>query len=256
MRMRHVKRLLIVLTVLLLAIIVAIPSYWDRSIAANVFPSEQITVDGTARHYRIVIPHATKRPSPIVFAFHGIGDSTESMATYSRLDQLASRGGFILVYPAARKSMWSTIDVDPEDLDANPDIRFFDQLLAFLSDRHELAGDRVYVVGMSNGATFAEMLAIARSHDVAAVVAHSGTKPRALRSSGDSRPIMLIVGVNDLAFSAMHSYADQSRSSGRVVQWVPVPGLAHEWSVAHNTAIWDFLSQHRSNPKPQEEIKD
>ncbi len=97
-----VKRILIAASILLLASVVAILVFWQRPIAADISPNENITVDGTARHYRLVVPHTLPKPAPIVFAFHGIGDSTESMANYCRLDQLAAHNGFILVYLAAQ----------------------------------------------------------------------------------------------------------------------------------------------------------
>ena len=98
----HVKRILIAVSFLVLASAVAILVFWRRPIAADVYPNEVITVDGKPRSYRLVVPHTLPKPAPIVFAFHGIGDSTESMANSSRLDRLASRNGFILAYPAAQ----------------------------------------------------------------------------------------------------------------------------------------------------------
>jgi poly(3-hydroxybutyrate) depolymerase len=225
-------------------------AHWPRPIAADIRPSELLTVDDATRNYRIVIPHALSEPTPIVFAFHGMGDSTESMADYSCLDRLASRNGFILVYPSAHKSMWATIDATPGNLDANPDVRFFDQLLNHLSLRHNIDRDRVYAVRMSNGATFVQLLANARSDDLAAIVAHSGSRPRNLGSSDKRLAIMLIVGADDLASSAMQSDADRYRSAGHVVEYVFVPGLAHEWSTRHNTAMWDFLSKHSLDRTP------
>ena len=193
--------------------------------------------------YRIVIPHSIPNPAPILFAFHGMGESTESMADYSHLDRLAARNGFILVYPAALRSMWATMEIDPDDFEANPDVRFFDRLLEYLSSCHEIDPDRVYVAGMSNGASFVHLLATARSTKIAAVVAHYGSKPRDLGPSDNPRPIMLVVGQDDSACSVLRSEADRLRSAGHVVDFVSVPGLAHEWSVRHNAEMWDFLSQ-------------
>jgi polyhydroxybutyrate depolymerase len=244
-----VKRILIAASILLLASVVAILVLWQRPIEANIYPTEDITVDGTTRHYRLVVPHTLPKPAPIVFAFHGIGDSTESMANYCRLDQLAARDGFILVYPAARKSMWATDDAKADKLDANADVRFFDQLLIHLANHHEIDRDRVYAVGMSNGASFVQLLAIARSNEIAAIAACSGSKPRDIGSFKKPLPIMLVVGANDVASRAMQSDAGHYRSEGHVVEFVSVPGLGHEWPASHNTEMWNFLSQHSSAPQ-------
>jgi poly(3-hydroxybutyrate) depolymerase len=61
--------------------------------------THSIIVDDTERSYRIAVPHQRSEPLPVVFAFHGIGDSAESMASYSQLDRVASDHGFLLVYP-------------------------------------------------------------------------------------------------------------------------------------------------------------
>jgi polyhydroxybutyrate depolymerase len=239
-----VKRLLLAASILLLASVVAILVFWQRQIAADISPAEDITVDGTTRNYRLVVPHTLPKPAPIVFAFHGIGDSTESMANYCRLDQLAARNGFMLVYLAARRSMWATVNANAHNLDANADVRFFDQLLVHLSKHYEIDRNRVYAVGMSNGASFVQMLAIARSNEIAAIAAYSGSKPTDIGSSKNPLPIMLVVGANDLASREMQSDAEQYRSHGHVVEFVSVPGLGHEWPSSHNTEMWNFLSQH------------
>jgi polyhydroxybutyrate depolymerase len=239
-----VKRILIAASILLLASVVAILVFWQRPIAADISPNEDIAVDGTTRNYRLVVPHALPKPAPIVFAFHGIGDSTESMANYSRLDQLAARNGFILVYLAARKSMWATVGANADNLDANVDVRFFDQLLIHLSKDYEIDRNRVYAVGMSNGASFVQLLAVARSKEIAAIAAYSGSKLSHIGSFKNPLPIMLVVGGNDLASREMKTDADQYRSDGHVVEFVSVPGLGHEWPAGHNAEMWNFLSQH------------
>ena len=121
----------------------------------------QIDVAGSLRQYRLVVPDpAPTVATPVVLAFHGTGDSTASMAEYSQLNGLAARHGFILAYPAARDSGWTT-DAD-SDPDTRPDIRFVDRLLDVLQARMPLNRSRVYSLGMSSGATFAQRLAMVR----------------------------------------------------------------------------------------------
>ena len=210
---------------------------------------DQFVVDTTKRQYRIVVPQNRMRPTPVVFAFHGIGDSTASMASYSRLDRVAAQNGFILVYPAALRSMWTTMNVDFTDLDSNPDVRFFDQLLDHVTSKYQIDRDRVYVIGMSNGATFAQMLATARSDEIAAVVAHSGSRLVGMADCDPTLPIMLIVGEDDSASSSMSTDAEVYRHNGNTVVYVRVPRLAHEWSTRHNNDIWSFLSRYVRHKK-------
>lgn len=217
---------------------------WPHAPAADIFPDESITVDESIRRYRLVVPHRLPEDRvPVVFAFHGIGDSTASMSDYSELDRLATESGFILVYPAARNSMWATMNLDVNNLDTHPDFRFFDQLLEYAESRFRIDGNRIFLIGMSNGASFAQLLAHGRP-SVAAVVTHSGVKPRELGPALRPFPLLLLVGAKDAAADAMKSDAAEYRALGHHTEFVSIPDLGHEWSTRHNSAIWEFLSKH------------
>ena len=133
---------------------------------------------------------------------------------------------------------------DNSDLNFNPDVRYFDQLLDHFTSMHQIDRDRVYVMGMSNGATFAQLLATARSNQIAAVVAHSGSRCNGLADGDPTLPMMLIAGENDSACSPMKADADQYRRNGHTVEYVSIPQHAHAWSVRHNNDMWRFLSNH------------
>ena len=206
--------------------------------------NQELLVHGIARNYRIVVPHEATSPTPIVFAFHGIGDSPESMATYSQLDHVAADNGFILVYPNARNSMWSTINIDPANLDANVDVQFFDRLFDHLLSEHDIDRSRVYLTGMSNGASFVYILAAARPKSITALATHSGSRPNELPSGYVSHPIMLLVGTDDPVVTLVQSDADEYKNSGCCVEFIRIPRLAHEWSTRHNVELWRFLSRY------------
>ncbi len=123
-----------------------------------------------------------------------------------------------------------------------PDVRFFGQLLEHLTNQFDIDRRRVYLMGMSNGASFVQLLAFSRRDDIAAIVAHSGPRPRGVPAIGAPLPIMLIVGDNDPALSAMRADADSYRARGRIVELIVVPGLGHEWCERHNPRMWRFLS--------------
>jgi polyhydroxybutyrate depolymerase len=240
-----VKRLLALLGLVVICAGILVYRVWLVPIAATIIPDEIINVDGSVRHYRLVIPKRLPQERvPIVFAFHGIGDSSpEEMAAYSGLDGLAVEKEFILVYPVARSHMWSTMNIDPKNLDHNPDVRFFDQLLSHLADRFNLDPNRIYLTGMSNGGSFVQLVAFARSN-VAAVVAYSGMKPVELTRAVRPFPILLLAGAEDHEANAIRSDAVQYRDQGHEVQLIVISGLGHEWSIRHNGKMWDFLSKH------------
>lgn len=240
------KRVLVLLGLIVIGAGTLSYLVWFRPIAAEIVPDETITVDGSVRHYRLVIPNRLPQGLvPIVFAFHGIGDSitTEAMPVYSGLDRLAAEHGFILVYPVARNQMWTATNIDPKNLDRNPDVRFFDQLLSHLGERFRLDPDRVYLAGMSHGATFAQLVAFVRPN-AAAVVAHSGAKPRELTAAIRPFPILLLAGADDSAVDGIRSDAEKYRNDGHAVELIVIPGWGHRWSTDHNRRMWDFLSSH------------
>ncbi|WP_345686378.1 alpha/beta hydrolase family esterase [Novipirellula caenicola] len=212
--------------------------------AVNV-TTHAIVVDNIERSYRIALPHELPETAPVIFAFHGIGDSPDSMATYSQLDRLASDHGCLLVYPAGLNAMWTAIDVDPDTLDDNRDVRFFDTILENVAAQHAIDRKRIYLTGMSNGASFAQLLANARSADVAAVVACSGPRPRALNDAKHTFPILLIVGSDDFASGSMQSNLDYYRTAGHDAELIIVRGLGHEWSTQHNAEAWAFMADHQ-----------
>lgn len=210
--------------------------------------THSVIVDNTERYYRIAVPHQRPEPVPVVFAFHGIGDSTESMASYSQLDRLASDHRFLLVYPSGLNAMWAAIDVDPKTLDANPDVRFFDALLEQTASQYAIDRRRIYLIGMSNGASFVQLLANARSSEIAAVVACSGPRPRGLNDSQPPVPTLLIVGGEDFASGSMQSDLEYYRSAGHDAQLIVVRGLGHEWSRSHNADAWAFMANRQIAP--------
>ncbi|WP_442506731.1 alpha/beta hydrolase family esterase [Novipirellula sp. SH528] len=227
------------------AIVAATMHFLSTRPPAAKISHQLINVGQFERTFRVTVPKDLVTPAPLVFAFHGIGDSTDSMAAYSQLDLLAAKNGFLLVYPASRNGMWDAINVDPETLDANSDVQFFDALLEHMSSQYQIDRDRVYLMGMSNGGSFVQLLANARSSNIAAVVAHSGPRPRALNDPEHRFPILMIVGSDDFAASSMQTDLDYYREAGHAADLSVIDGLGHAWSTRSNANAWAFLTDHR-----------
>jgi polyhydroxybutyrate depolymerase len=206
--------------------------------------TETLTVGNITRSYRVVVPQVLRVPAPVVFAFHGVGDTPEGMAESTRLDRLAADAGYLLVYPVGRNASWDAVEVDPEALEENADVQFFDALLERIAAQHAIDLQRIYLLGMSNGAAFAQLLAHARSHDIAAVVAHSGLCPQGLNPPEHQFPILLIVGSADHAAEAIQADFERYQAAGHDTQLIVVPGLGHEWARGRSEEAWEFLTGH------------
>lgn len=202
---------------------------------------ESATVNGVSRQFRLVVPDAIPADDlAVVLSFHGSGDTPHSMANYSRLDQLAANHGFILVYPAALDSTWS---LDTGEGQENPDVQFVDQILKVVAGRFDCDPQQLYLAGMSDGATFAQLVAAVRPQ-VTALVAHSGAMRHWELTPARRVPILLLVGAEDPIADDVLSDAERYRAAGHPVDQITVPGSGHTWSHQHNTEMWRFLSKH------------
>ena len=72
---RRMKRILVLALVGSIATVAVVIGFGEGPLTADIAEG-QLVVDKTMRDYRIVVPHKRMRPTPVVFAFHGIGDST------------------------------------------------------------------------------------------------------------------------------------------------------------------------------------
>lgn len=212
--------------------------FWTNK-PAPIVTYATLDADNGARRYRLASPATPPRRSlPLVVALHGVGDSADSMAAYSGLDQLAADSKAYVVYPEAKNGMWNVFDVAAEKQAENGDLQLLDSLIARLRD--QLPIESVRLVGMSNGATFAQFVAQTRS-DIEVIVAHSGSRLRQEIRPSAATPILLVVGADDLAAASVRRDADHYRAAGYVVELLEEPGLGHAWSARHSAAIRDFL---------------
>lgn len=233
-------------------VVVAADKATDRAPSRSgveVVGSASLEVGGAQRTYRLALPRSAIAPMerrPVIFAFHGFGDTKDLMPIYSGLDDLAARHGAIVVYPQSRPGAWPLV------LDwAKPDLAFFDALVGELDRRHGIDRSRIYVTGMSNGAYFANLLASQRSSVIAAIATHSGglgglavgDVPIARRY-----PVMIVHGAADAIVKV-----DEARKArayyerrGHDVRYVELPGHNHFWARGRgiNEQIWAFFAAH------------
>jgi len=207
--------------------------------------SDRIVVDGRPRSFRMVVPPRTAGERlPVIFHFHGHGNTPESEADRTRLDQLAAAHRIVLVYPAAIEGNWRTRAIDSSSLDENLDVRFFDALLEHLIRRLDVDPARVYVTGMSMGAEFVHELAMARSRKIAAVVAHSACASGEIHSERQF-PIMIAVGEKEYTLlEAARQDALEYRSQGHVCEVLVNHGRGHQWARDRIMQMWRFLAKH------------
>lgn len=141
-----------------------------------------------ARRYRLYRPPGLqiRERVPLVVMLHGCGQDAKSFATSTRMNRIAARERFLVLYPeqdrlANAQGCWNWYDTDTGRAygEAGLIMEAIDQVCRlYPADRA-----RVAVAGLSAGASMAALLAIRHPDRFRAVVMHSGIPPGAAHST-------------------------------------------------------------------------
>ena len=149
--------------------------------------NQNFDVDGTPRSFYLDLPSDidTGGPWPVVFAWHGLGDTA---ANFHNLFAGAVDGpqlSFIAVTPedtdhevtiplaGSAPFDWDTFMVE-EDGAGNKEVALFDTVLACLDTRWGVDPNHVHSAGFSLGAVTTDMLSTVRGEQLASVATWSG----------------------------------------------------------------------------------
>ena len=150
--------------------------------AQGEFLTRSFSNDAGKRSYKLYVPSsyssASKQPAPLVVMLHGCTQSPDDFAAGTRMNALAERHGFLVVYPAQSPNAngsrcWNWFRGDDQRRD-----RGEPSLIAGIT-REVAAGYRIderciYVAGLSAGAAMAVILGTTYPDIYSAVGAHSG----------------------------------------------------------------------------------
>lgn len=148
---------------------------WTRS-----FHSAPVSPGRLVNHlqYGLYIPsgHALEA-MPLVVMLHGCTQSIDEFAEGTRMNVLADRFGFAVVYPEQSKHVhshrcWHWYDASESA--GGAEARAVVSLVDALVMQHGFDGERVYVAGISAGAGLTALLAVRHPEHFAAVALHSG----------------------------------------------------------------------------------
>jgi poly(hydroxyalkanoate) depolymerase family esterase len=150
------------------------------------------------RRYRLYRPagFAPAERLPLMVMLHGCGQDAKSFAQSTRMNRIADREGFLVLYPeqdrlANAQGCWNWFDTRSGRAygEAELIMRAIDQVcLLYMVDR-----ERIAVAGLSAGASMAALLVTRHPKRFKAVVMHSGIPPGSADTSLS-------------AMSAMHGY--------------------------------------------------
>jgi polyhydroxybutyrate depolymerase len=136
--------------------------------------------DGLTRKYLVYAPpsYHPAIPNPVVLALHGGGGNAEGSVDYFQLTEKSDQEGFIVVYPegTGRRVLgklfgsWNAGRCCAPGMDENvDDVGFLSSLMDKLTTDFNVDPNRIYVLGMSNGAQMAFRLACELANEIAAI---------------------------------------------------------------------------------------
>jgi polyhydroxybutyrate depolymerase len=160
---------------------------------------------GGTRRQAVVYMNSRPAPAagaPLLFVFHGRGGQAQRAAARLRLHEHWPEA--VVVYlqglpgaagvkdPDGKQPGWQSMPGDQGDRD----VKFFDAALAQIHKQHNTDADRVYVLGHSNGARFANVLWQMRGDKLAALCSAAAQGGRVIRYC-KPKPIFMIMGEKD-----------------------------------------------------------
>jgi poly(hydroxyalkanoate) depolymerase family esterase len=167
-----------------------------------------------SRDYQLFVPrrrHGAGAP-PLVVMLHGCKQRPRVFAAGTRMNRLAAKEGFLVLYPAQGRfanplRCWNWFD--PAVLRGNGEAAIIVAMVRQIASQHAIDPQRIYVAGMSSGGALANVLTNRYGALFAAAATHSG---------------IMFRGASSL-WSASHAMADGSTASPeRTIAGASPPG--------------------------------
>jgi polyhydroxybutyrate depolymerase len=161
------------------------------------------TIDIAGIEWTYWVPDDQPRaPAPLLIAFHGLGMTGRKLALWTGLAERGPAAGFATAFPDALGRVWD--DHGTVRRDGGNDIAFVDTLITRLQNMGATGDRPVFLVGLSNGAAFAERVTRTAAVDVSGMALVAGTAREASRARTPEPPrpaaLLAMLGTSDRSF--------------------------------------------------------
>lgn len=155
-----------------------------------------VTGPAGTRHFQLYAPPAAARttPAPLLVMLHGCGQTATALALSTRMNRLAARAGWYVLYPSQDRRAhsqgcwnWYATRSGLAQAEAATLLVMIDRVV----QRHRTDPARVAVAGLSAGAGMAALMATREPGRFRAVVMHSGVPVGAATSTATALQAML-----------------------------------------------------------------
>lgn len=163
-------------------------------------------VAGQSRRFYLIEPDSSfTGPRPLLVGFNGTNETGKSFSDRAELEQLAAQG-FVVVAPWSAGNgtlwpVWDSLHAEGDPDTNNPDLAFFDALVACVGAHRPVDKNRIYATGHSAGGIMTNYVLQRRSELLAGGIVASGvfslTSPEPAAPLDDLFVIVTWGGDND-----------------------------------------------------------
>jgi poly(3-hydroxybutyrate) depolymerase len=107
---------------------------------------------------------------PLLIFNHGGSDTPGNMCNNIKMEKVAEKEGFIMVYPWSTSKWGWNMDMEMDQYD---DVTYLEALIKHMKDTYAIDETRVYMSGFSNGSAMSQVFAMVHPETVAAVFANN-----------------------------------------------------------------------------------
>ena len=173
-----------------------------------------ISHDNITREYILYVPQSySDQAVPLLFNFHGFGDTAEQYMNYVDMRSLAESEQFILVYPQGSclngASHWNPCTTGGDNKSTADDLGFVEAMIDNISLNYNIDSERVYASGYSNGGMMVYGLANYKSNLITAVASVSGAMLDCAGTISRPVPVIHLHGTSDgvIPFNGSSEYS-------------------------------------------------